>query len=234
MPLGAVVIATGEIIKSSPVYSSVETVVEVLESEAIEEVDVTRTEIDKTRSPVEKTEYSIDKETGVTSKKRMVFPTKSITQKRKQIREEYWLDDKTGKMFTHKGVKTLRDVSGVEGKEYFPYVDTTTRSADPRVYGVWHGKISDDSVGHTFGQDNLPVYLISQVGLFKVRVTDTGGDISNGDWLETSTRPMEAQKQSGPEKLNSTLGKSLMDVVWAGEAVDPALGYKWKLIPVIF
>ena len=94
--------------------------------------------------------------------------------------------------------------------------------------------MSDDAKGQSFGDDNKPVYLIAQVGLWKMRVTDLNGNIKNGDYLETSSRPMEAQKQIAPDKLNSTIGKSMIDVDWSMETSDSVLGYKWKLIPVTF
>jgi len=72
--------------------------------------------------------------------------------------------------------------------------------------------MSDDAKGMSFGNDSNPVYLIAQVGLFKIRVTDTNGNIANGDYLETSERIMEAQKQTSESKLNSTIAKSLVDV----------------------
>jgi len=126
------------------------------------------------------------------------------------------------------------DVSGVEKKEYFPYIDVTSKPADKRVYGVWVGKMSNNSEGQSFGQDALPIYLVGQVGLFKIRVTDTNGDIENGDFLETSERKMEAQKQTDSGRSNSTIAKAMVDVDWTQVAIDPVLGYKWKLIPCIF
>jgi hypothetical protein len=65
-------------------------------------------------------------------------------------------------------------------------------------------------------------------------VTDTNGNIANGNWLETSTRPMEAQKQTGAQRANSTVAKALVDVDWTTVVTDAVLGYKWKLIPCIF
>jgi len=94
--------------------------------------------------------------------------------------------------------------------------------------------MSDNAIGMSFGNDVKPVYLVAQVGLFKVRVTDTNGNISNGDYLETSVRPMEAQKQSSDAELNSTIAKAMVDVDWSKVAVDAELGYKWKLIPCTF
>ena len=35
-------------------------------------------------------------------------------------------------------------------------------------------------------------------------------------------------------KLNSTLGKAMIDVNWSTVEADAELGYKWKLIPVTF
>jgi len=96
------------------------------------------------------------------------------------------------------------------------------------------GKMSDDAKGHSFGEDEKPIYLVAQVGLFKIRVTDTNGNIANGDYLESSIRAMEGQKQTSNAKVNSTIGKAMIDVDWASVETDPELGYKWKLIPCTF
>ena len=122
----------------------------------------------------------------------------------------------------------------VPNKEYFTYINTTTTASDPTVYGTWMGKMSDDAKGHSFGDDGKPIYLVAQVGLFKIRVTDTNGDILRGDYLESSTRAMEGQKQTSNAKVNSTIGKAMIDVDWSAIDADLDLGYKWKLIPCTF
>ena len=124
--------------------------------------------------------------------------------------------------------------TNVPNKEYFTYINTTTTASDPTVYGTWMGKMSDDAKGHSFGDDDKPIYLVAQVGLFKIRVTDTNGDISRGDYLESSTRAMEGQKQTSNAKVNSTIGKAMIDVDWSAIDADSDLGYKWKLIPCTF
>ena len=125
-------------------------------------------------------------------------------------------------------------ITNIANKEYFTYINTTTTASNPAVYGTWLGKMSDDAKGHSFGDDDKSIYLVAQVGLFKIRVTDTNGNISNGDYLESSTRAMEAQKQTSTSKVNSTIGKSMIDVNWSSVETDTDLGYKWKLIPCTF
>lgn len=119
-------------------------------------------------------------------------------------------------------------------KEYFTHIDTTDIAKDKRVYGVWYAKMSNDSKEMSFGEDDKPVYQIAQVGLFKIRVTDTNGNIENGDYLETSIRPMEGQRQDDSTKINSTIAKAMVSVDWSEEKVDKELSYKWKLIPCTF
>jgi hypothetical protein len=134
-----------------------------------------------------------------------------------------------------KTVITKQNVSpDVSNKEYFTYINTTNKAGDKTVYGVWLGKMSDNSKGVAFGQDNKPVYLIAQVGLFKILVTEDGGNIEIGDYLETSTIPMLAQKQNSSVKNNSTIAKALINVNWANEVINPEFGCKAKLIPCIF
>ncbi|MCP5099871.1 MAG: hypothetical protein GY943_30320 [Chloroflexi bacterium] len=118
--------------------------------------------------------------------------------------------------------------------EYFVFAEGTTTPADTRIYGIWGGKLADDSKNMNFGEDDKPVYLVTQVGLAEALVTDTNGIIKNGDFLETSRRKFHGQRQLGPARLNSTLAKSLVDVNWKTIPVDPVLGFKAKLIPVIF
>lgn len=127
-----------------------------------------------------------------------------------------------------------KNASGINNKEYSPYIDSTSVPGDQRVYGTWLGKLSDSAEGMSFGKDSDPVYLIAQVGLFKIRVTDTNGNIANGDFLETSSRPMEAQRQTSNLKTNSTVAKSIVDVDWSLIEIDPELNYRWILIPCTF
>ena len=248
LPLGAVVISTGEIISSQ---STQEQEVEVpfkgavtiiTKTNAIELVDVEVEDKDNIVSTMATYEYdpeTDEEKEGVEE----VYGTKTIQQRR--LKEGVSFNQNTGEFYLVKegyrvdtnklkAYQVSSNSTSVKNKEYFPYIDTTTVDGDKRVYGVWHGKMSENSKGQSFGQDNLPVYLISQVGLYKIRVTDTNGNIENGDWLETSNRFMEAQKQILTSKENSTIGKALIDVDWSKEIEDPKLGYKWKLIPVIF
>ncbi|MFH2043612.1 MAG: hypothetical protein ABIK92_00515, partial [Pseudomonadota bacterium] len=77
-------------------------------------------------------------------------------------------------------------------------------------------------------------YLIAQVGLFKILCTEDNGNIEIGDYLETSAHPMLAQKQSSPNKLNSSVAKAVVSVDWSKETINPDFGRKVKLIPCIF
>jgi hypothetical protein len=142
------------------------------------------------------------------------------------------LDTKAKKTKGKSGVKVItRDVSGVERKEYFSYIELASQGADKRVYGVYHAKLSDDSRGQSFGEDNKPVHQIASVGLYKVRVTDTNGDITGGDYIQSSIRLGEGEKQDDDVLHNYTVAKAIIDVDWDAVAVDQELGYKWKLIP---
>ena len=242
LPLGAVVISTGEIVSCEANIPEIEeTKTEIVPEEAFEIVDVEidiikEIEIDgkiqkvKTKIGEEFREYRVVD--GKVEKIMKPIYAKTAIQKT-QLKTNHALDSRTGKIIKTETIKKIvsRDVSK---KEYFPYIDTTNIVGDKRVYGVWFSKKSDDSKGASFGQDSKPVYLIAQVGLFKIRVTDTNGNIEIGDYLETSTRPMESQKQTSAQKENGTIAKAMVDVDWSKEQVDIKLGYKWKLIPCIF
>jgi len=225
-PVGAVVVSTGEII---PCEHSKEEIKEVLvEKDAFEEITIPSIEA---KEPVIKLEYYI--EDGEVLNKEIITPVIDAEEVRieTRLKENHRLDKETGKIYRKDISLKVQDVSK---KEYFTYVDTTTTKGDKRAYGVWFGKMSDDAKGMSFGQDNKPVYLIAQVGFFKIRVTDTNGNIENGDYLETSERPMEAQKQTSSARLNSTVAKALVTVDWTKEKVDTKLNYKWKLISCTF
>ena len=245
-PLGAVMVSTGEII---PCTKSTESEIEVTAQNAIilvaktNALEMISIEVEDVTNIISKTtKYSYDPETDVeTPKVTTIYGTKTV-QKRK-LKEGIYYHEKTRKFFKLKTdvekregkfYKKIQGTENVPGKEYFSYVAPTVIAGDKRVYGTWMGKMSDSSFGMSFGDLNKPVYLVSQVGLYKIRVTDTNGNIANGDYLETSTRQYEAQKQPLSERQNSTIGKAMNDVDWALETTDPVLGYKWKLIPITF
>lgn len=247
-PKGAVMVSTGEIIPCSvekaykievPILTAINLVAKV---DAIEIVDIEVEDKDNILS--EESTYTYDLETD-TEIETVTYTYGTITVTEKKLVEGVNFDRKTRKFYTvkpfyeidtetRKAYQILSNVSDRKGKEYFVYVDTTTVTGDKRVYGTWLGKMSDDAKGMSFGEDDKPVYLVAQVGLFKIRVTDTNGNISNGDYLESSTRAMEAQKQGTNAKLSSTIAKSMIDVDWSNEPLDPVLGYKWKLIPCTY
>ena len=234
LPVGAVIVSIGEIIPcEANIPKTTETKVEVLQKDAFETVDV---EIDlvtkkaKTKIGEEFKEYKIVDNKIVKIMKPIY---KKTTIQKIQLKKDHELDVKAGKIY--KTIRTKEIVSrNVSGKEYFTYIDTTTKPANKAVYGVWLGKMSDNAKGMSFGKDDKPVYLVAQVGLFKIRVTDMQGDIEVGDYLETSSRPMEAQKQNSTQKESSTIAKAMINVDWSKVTVDSELGYKWKLIPCVF
>jgi hypothetical protein len=98
------------------------------------------------------------------------------------------------------------------------------------VYGVWHAKSANSAEGYPFN-NGKPVYQIASLGLYFVRVTDTNGNVSNGDYIQSSPRPGEGERQHDDILHSYTVGKALVDVNWNDAEVDPELGYKWKLIP---
>lgn len=128
-------------------------------------------------------------------------------------------------------IKT-KEVSGVERKEYFSYIELASQKADKRVYGVYHAKLSDNAKGQSFGEDTKAVHQIAALGLYKVRVTDTNGDIAAGDYIQSSIRLGEGEKQGDDILHNYTIGKAIIDVNFSDIKLDSELGYKWRLIPV--
>jgi len=245
-PVGAVMISTGEIIPCSvsrQKFTKVQPIEAVTIIPKVEAVEIKDIEIeDKDNILSEETTYAYDSETD-TEKPTTTYTYGTKTVQKKRLKDGVHFHKKTRTFYTINAGYVKKDdgfykeetvIKQRPLKEYFVYVDTTGTAADKRAYGVWLGKMSDDAKGMSFGEDSKPVYLVAQVGLFKIRATDTNGNIQNGDYLETSSRPMEAQRQAGGQRLNSTIAKALVDVNWATVPVDPALGYKWRLIPCTF
>jgi len=246
LPVGAVVVSTGEIIPcsvSKQKYTKVKPLDAVNIIDKADAVEIVNVEVeDKDNILSQESTYSFDSETSE-EKEAITYTYGTKTVHKKRLKDGVYFHPKTRQFYTIKpgyikkddGFYLEKTVSKLKpNKEYFVYVDTTTTASDKSVYGVMLGKMSDDAKGMSFGKDTDPVYLIAQVGLFKIRVTDTNGNIENGDYLETSTRAMEAQKQTSGAKLNSTIAKAMIDVDWSTVDTDPDLGYKWKLIPCTF
>jgi hypothetical protein len=91
--------------------------------------------------------------------------------------------------------------------------------------------MSEHARNHSFGAPDKPIYQIAALGLYYVRVTDTNGDIQNGDYIQSSTRAGEGERQEDDLLHSYTVGKALVGVDWNEVEVDPEFGYKWKLIP---
>ena len=259
-PVGAIVVATGELI---PCESNIE--VPVIERYYEEELEVTLNK--------EALEGDIIEEQVDTGRKRIVYKLvlgkmektktpifETVKKSRgKKLRDNFRIDEEDGKLYkkvftvlkddekapdgipilerektlNEKPVTELKtkDVSGIKKKEYFSYVKLASKKADSMVYGVYHAKLSDDAKGQSFGKDDKAVHQIAALGLYKVRVADTNGSIVAGDYIQSSIRPGEGEKQDDNILHNYTVAKSIIDVNWSGIDVDPELGYKWRLIP---
>jgi hypothetical protein len=76
--------------------------------------------------------------------------------------------------------------------------------------------------------------LINSVGNGFMLVTDSGGDLEVGDFLASSPRAGYGQRQEDDLLHTHTVGKAMMRVRWADVAVDPAAGFKWKLVACTF
>ncbi len=118
-----------------------------------------------------------------------------------------------------------------EDEAKFPYIEKSQKRAQRGVYGVWHAKMSEDAKDHSFGDPDKPIYQIAALGLYYVRVTDTNGNIRNGDFIQSSPRAGEGERQEDDLLHSYTVAKTLVDVNWEQVEVDPEYGYKWKLIP---
>ena len=256
LPVGAVVSSTGEIITCNLVTEAIAGVDSVEAKDAVYETvtkqrqKVVVTEIEEEQTGTEIVEEGgkyVQKSTTETVTKEVSTPQyeevklygedgKEIGTHQIQVMEDY-----EEEQLVSEAVEAVEAIEAIEAattnspnKEYFTYINTTTTASDPTVYGTWMGKMSDDAKGHSFGDDDKPIYLVAQVGLFKIRVTDTNGNIAKGDYLESSTRAMEGQKQTSNARVNSTIGKAMIDVDWSSIDTDSDLSYKWKLIPCTF
>lgn len=258
-PVGAIVVATGEVITCEvnievPITERYyEDKIEVSINESLED-DIIEEQMD---TGAKQTAFILINGKVIETKIPVLKTVKK--SKGKKFKENFRLDIETGKVYK-KIIKVLddsekvadditvlerpktkngklvtrietKDVSGVGRKEYFSYVELASHKADKRVYGVYHAKVSDDSKGQSFGKDNKAVHLIAALGLYKVRVTDTNGDIAAGDYIQSSIRPGEGEKQDDDILHNYTVAKSIIDVTFSDVAVDTEEGYRWQLIP---
>jgi hypothetical protein len=258
-PVGAIVIATGEIvhceanIKVPVMEKYYEEENEIPIEEGIED-DIIEEQVGAGRK---QTAYILIKGKVIKTK----IPILETIQRvhGKKLKENCRLDKKTGKMYKKidmvlkdgesppenvtilerqktKGevplteIKT-KEVSGIERKEYFSYIELASQKEDTRVYGVYHAKMSDDAKGQSFGEDDKPIHQIAALGLYKVRVTDTNGDVKAGDYIQSSIRAGEGERQEDDIFHNYTVAKSIIDVDWNEIGIDMQLGYKWQLIP---
>lgn len=154
--------------------------------------------------------------------------------------EEVWGEDRDGERYLKdvvrherregRGSKAWREVVGPV-KDNLPMVGPAEWRGDGRAYGVWLGRYQDSAAGMGLGRNDRAVYSVAALGLGKVRVTDTAGDIAAGDYLWPSERPYEAERQDMRVLVAGTVAKALVAVAWAEVEVDPALGYKWAVVP---
>jgi hypothetical protein len=256
LPVGSVVSSTGEIITCNLVTEAIAGVDSVEAKDAVYETvtkqrqKVVVTEIEEEQTGTEIVEEGgkyVQKTTTETVTKEVSTPQYEEVKLYDEDGEEIGthqiqvMEDYEEEQLVSEAVEAVEAIEAIEAvttnspnKEYFTYINTTTTASDSTVYGTWMGKMSDDAKGHSFGDDDKPIYLVAQVGLFKIRVTDTNGNIAKGDYLESSTRAMEGQKQTSNSRVNSTIGKAMIDVDWASIETDSDLSYKWKLIPCTF
>jgi hypothetical protein len=241
-PLGAVVISTGEIITNKRYLITKDTVnfnnaTVLLNKNQIYKV-ISKSIVDRTVLPDTTRRWNRRKGKWITKIK---YPKKWI---RKRILKPYVrYDEERGvyyrlrrniKMEDTNYVRIMRNESITSPNEYFPYVKGVNKKRDKRVYGVWMGKLMDAKANKDFGDTSKAVYLVSQVGLYKVLVTNTNGNIKVGNFLETSSRKFYAQNQGDIWRRASTLCKAMVNVNWKNVKMDTNLGFKWKLIPAIF
>lgn len=119
-----------------------------------------------------------------------------------------------------------------EENSRFTKVSHTNKKADRSVYGVYFSRHiiekDIDAMTLNYKQDEI---FVAALGLFKIRVTDTNGNINKGDYLQSSERIGESEKQDDDILRSSTIAKALVDINWSNINIDIELNYKWKLIP---
>ena len=121
--------------------------------------------------------------------------------------------------------------------EKFPIVKASSSRGQKNVYGVWFAKDTESPSKQSWGNSQKQNIKVAAVGLFVIRVTDTAGNIENGDLIQASPISGEGEKQINengeyePYFMDKTIAKALVDVKWDTVSIDKTLGYKWKLIP---
>ena len=126
-----------------------------------------------------------------------------------------------------------------------PVVEVSSKACDPAALGVF---VKYKDYSNMENEDNWAFKdydmrisgIINAVGEGNMLVTDEGGDIAIGDFLTTSNRPGLAMRQNDDNgnrdslHRNYTLAKATMSVNWNDVEVNENLGYKAKLISVIY
>jgi hypothetical protein len=130
------------------------------------------------------------------------------------------------------------ELAGLGDGEKFPHVEASTMRGQKGVYGVWHTMLTDDPSLMVWALKDRPVYLIASLGLWYCRVTDTGGDIAIGEWLQASPLEGLAERQVEDDGItyirelcDRTIAKAEVAVNWNTVTAN-ARGIKELLIPV--
>ncbi|MFT7637940.1 MAG: hypothetical protein ACI9Y8_001726 [Candidatus Omnitrophota bacterium] len=75
-----------------------------------------------------------------------------------------------------------------------------------------------------------PAINYNALGEGLILVTDTGGDISVGDWIQSSPRAGYGEKQSDDVFHNYSVAKASEPVIWDNEPTDSQTGFKVKMV----
>ena len=118
--------------------------------------------------------------------------------------------------------------SGSYLSEALPEVEPTTTQKDKAVMGVYthvsppdQWRDMDDSKGAIF---------YNSIGEGRVLVTDTNGNIENGDYICSSNREGHGEKQDDDLLHNYTVAKATQPIDFSTVSVDSDLGYKSVLV----
>lgn len=131
-----------------------------------------------------------------------------------------------GDLLVSDGKYSPRYADSPEGEPIYGLV-FSEKENDERVFGVYLDKMLP-----TEEDTHRNMIQVAALGNTFLKVTDTNGDIEIGDYLATSRRARFAQRQTEEAMTDYTVAKAQDSVDWSEVAVDPKLGFKWKMIPV--
>ena len=107
--------------------------------------------------------------------------------------------------------------------------EATITEKDKTVVGVYNKLSAWDGVINE-SPNKKQLYMYNAVGEGQILVTDSGGNIENGDYICSSNRKGHGMKQDDDILHNYTVAKATENIDFSNVSIDSDLGYKSILV----